>query len=285
MIKKSFKKELVCKTIKDGGFTEEGENTGNDAERVQEWLQLYSFYNPDFICKIAIDNDFGPKTTEFVKQFQHIADIEMDGVIGPESWGVLIEPMREAYDSKAIKEEIVHANKNFSVRDAILVCAARHLQRVPRELNAKNEGPWVRAYMGGHDGQAWAWCVGSALQIIDQAFSMRDLKFTDYLPNTYSCDKLGSHALKNKRLIRNKELREMTFEELKRAVRPGDILNIVKSETDWTHTMIILEVHQSHFITWEGNTNDEGSREGFEVCIRKRVFRRSNVDVILLGID
>ncbi len=31
--------------------------------------------------------------------------------------------------------------------------------------------------------------------------------------------------------------------------------------------------------TIEGNTNDEGSREGYEVCARKRNFKTKNIDI------
>ena len=51
-----------------------------------------------------------------------------------------------------------------------------------------------------------------------------------------------------------------------------------------THTGLITEVHDGYFITIEGNTNDEGSREGYEVCQRRRDYNRQNLDVFSLGV-
>ena len=57
---------------------------------------------------------------------------------------------------------------------------------------------------------------------------------------------------------------------------------IVKSTKDWTHTGIITEIENDWFLTIDENTNDEGSREGYEVCERKRNFRTSDIDVYRL---
>jgi len=278
MVKKHYQKELKLK-----GMVQVGDNN-EDAKRVQEWLNLYPFFDPSFQVVCSIDGEFGPQTERAVKNFQDHKDLEVDGVVGPMTWDALTEPMQLAYDCERIAEDLKLTKPRFTARQAIVACAYQHLLAFPRELRNKNEGPWVRAYMGGKDGSAWAWCVGSTLSIIDQGLSMKDLKFTDYLPNTYSCDKLGSDAIKKETLIRNEDLRKMTFEQLKETVKPGDIVNVVRTPTDWTHTALILEVHESHFVTWEGNTNDEGSREGFEVCLRKRKFRSQNLDVILLNL-
>ena len=37
-------------------------------------------------------------------------------------------------------------------------------------------------------------------------------------------------------------------------------------EADWTHTGIVLDSREGVFETIEGNTNDDGRREGYEVC-------------------
>lgn len=274
LVKSSYLKELEKPktTIKRG-------MTGVDVVRVQEWLNLQTFFQPAFKWKCTVDGDFGPQTEATVKKFQkHVGEKE-DGVVYPETtWIKLTFPMHRAFSTNAF-------DKRFSIRELILSTAQLHLDSSPRELNNNNEGPWVRAYMGGRDGQPWAWCVGSALTIIDQSLSMIGEKFTRYLPNTLSCDVLANHALKNNRLIRNVDLKKLTFAELQAAVKPGDLLNLSKTPTDWTHTALITGVFTDYFETWEGNTNDEGSREGFEVCARVRNFHRQNVDVIQLGID
>lgn len=38
------------------------------------------------------------------------------------------------------------------------------------------------------------------------------------------------------------------------------------------HIGIVSEIHSTHFMCIEGNTNDEGGREGIEVAIKRRKF-------------
>jgi hypothetical protein len=46
-----------------------------------------------------------------------------------------------------------------------------------------------------------------------------------------------------------------------------------KGQKDWRgHVGIVIEVHKDHFVTVEGNTNAEGSREGGVVAVRKRRY-------------
>jgi hypothetical protein len=54
-----------------------------------------------------------------------------------------------------------------------------------------------------------------------------------------------------------------------------------KTATDWTHTGIVIEVGSDSFKAIEGNTNDDGVRNGFEVCKRSRSYK--NKDFILLA--
>ncbi len=271
MIKKDYIKEL-----KFPGDLKKGAK-GKNAGKVQEWLNLNIFVLANFECECAIDDDFGPQTQKAVKVFQEFVKLPSTGIVDDKTWEQLTMSMITAFSE--------FHDSRLSIREHIVQVAKKHILSVPRELKGRNEGPWVRAYMGGHDGQPWAWCVGSALMMLDQALSVFDQKFTDYYPNTYSCDVMGSHAKKKKTLIRNKKLREMSLRDLHQKVQPGDILQIVKTPTDWTHCAIILGIHDNYFVTAEGNTNDEGSREGFEFVKRKRDFRKQNLDVLTLNLD
>ncbi len=272
MIKGAYLKEIAnpLKPVQKG-------STGMDAQRVQEWLNLWGYYDNKWKFKCTVDADFGPQTDETVKKFQTFRGLFPTGVVDEKTWSHLRLPLMKAFSG-------YRGPVDGDIRAEILAVAKCHLASSPREL-AANEGPWVRAYMNGHDGKPYAWCVGSTLTVIDQAFSIHGKKFTSFLPNTLGCDELANYAMKQKRLIRNVDLKKMTFDELKKAVKPGDILNLSKTPTDWTHTALITAVAADHFETWEGNTNDEGSREGFEVCARIRNFTKQNVDVIQLGIE
>ena len=53
----------------------------------------------------------------------------------------------------------------------------------------------------------------------------------------------------------------------------------MKTQFDWVHTGIVIGVDGDLIHTIEGNTNDEGSREGFEVCLRRRNFKTKTIDI------
>jgi hypothetical protein len=47
-----------------------------------------------------------------------------------------------------------------------------------------------------------------------------------------------------------------------------------RTDTDWVHTGLILRLAGETFQAIEGNTNDEGSREGYEVFKRVCGYRK-----------
>jgi hypothetical protein len=70
--------------------------------------------------------------------------------------------------------------------------------------------------------------------------------------------------------------------ENQRKVNPGSLFLERRSPTDWVHTGIVIDIDivKGTFYTIEGNTNDEGNREGYEVCKRTRGFKKK--DFILI---
>ena len=109
---------------------------------------------------------------------------------------------------------------------------------------------------------------------MDQAYSTIGKDFRSIMPHSYSCDMVGNHGLRSGRLIRNSDLRKNG-----QLARKGDIFLRVRTPYDWVHTGLVLEIDGDWMHTIEGNTNDEGLREGFEVCQRMRNFKRENLDV------
>jgi hypothetical protein len=55
-------------------------------------------------------------------------------------------------------------------------------------------------------------------------------------------------------------------------VKPGNLFLVRRTTTDWTHVGIVVGANGETFQTIEGNTNDEGSRNGYEVCARTRSY-------------
>lgn len=258
MIKKQYIKELnISGLVKNG-------STGYDAKKVQEWLNLWRFIDPNWFHKVSVDGEFGPQTESIVKEFQTQHGLAADGVVGKNTYRKLTSPMLSAF-SKI---------EGSDLRLLIVDYAQQHLKNTPRELYNSNIGPWVRAYMDGNEGKPWAWCMGFVQTVLDQSFSTLGQQFTAIMPSSYSCDVVGEHGLNTQKLHRNVDIRANPD-----LIETGDIFLNVKTPHDWVHTGIVIKAEGDVIHTIEGNTNDEGSREGFEVCLRRRDFKRNNIDI------
>ena len=92
--------------------------------------------------------------------------------------------------------------------------------------------------------------------------------------SSFSCDTLAASA-KEKGIF----LHESMIED-KAQIRQGSFFLNRRTPTDWVHAGIVIRPENEVFQTIEGNTNDEGSREGYEVCKRIRGYRKK--DFILI---
>ncbi len=260
MLKDQYLKELKTQT----GLIKRGSKNKSDVRKVQEWLNLWRRYNTDWNISVAIDGDFGLHTEAVLREFQRFRNLESDGIVGSITWQELSEPMRLAFSP---------IDEGLELNDLVVAYARQHLKSQPREFK-QNRGTWVRAYMDGHEGRKWPWCMGFVQTIIDQATFTLGQQLTDFMPKSYSCDVVGNHGLKKQVLVRNSDLRTDPTQ-----IQPGDVFLNVKPEFDWTHTGIVSGINGDWIETIEGNTNDEGSREGYEVCARRRNFTTKNIDI------
>lgn len=125
--------------------------------------------------------------------------------------------------------------------------------------------------MQGNEGVAFPWCAGFVTFVMEQA--SQTLGHTKPIEGSFSCDSLAAQAKAADRLVAESDA---TPERLP----AGSLFLVRRTATDWTHTGMLTEAHADSFDTVEGNTNDEGSREGFEVCSRLRGYKSK--DFILL---
>ena len=151
--------------------------------------------------------------------------------------------------------------------------ATQHLAEYPREVGGQNRGPWVRLYMEGNEGKEWAWCAGFACFILRQA--AETLLTALPVKPTFSCDELAARARSAGIFLSGFHLSDPTNQ-----LTPGSIFLNRKSQTDWNHTGIVTAVYKETFETIEGNTNDAGEREGYEVCRRSRSYDKKDFIVI-----
>lgn len=265
MIKKYYLKELSI------GSTQSKNSSANkkaDVMKIQSWLNLFALSHPTDAIAVSVDGDFGPATEKAVKNFQRIKGLPQSGIVNAAVFSKLSAPMQNAFETRG---------KSTDLRKLIVEIANIHLSNNPFELaiqNKANSGPWVRAYMDGHEGDDWFWCMGFVQSIVDQACSQLNKDFRSLMPLTYSCDTIGSKGLELKLLSRYTTIRNKPG-----LVKPGDIFLLQKSSFDWTHTGIVTAVDNDTFETIEGNTNMGGSRNGNAVFKRVRNFRLAKLDV------
>lgn len=123
------------------------------------------------------------------------------------------------------------------------------VQEIPKNSNA---GPAVEKYLKSVGlGKGYAWCMAFV-----------------YWCTKESATQLG---LLNP-LSRTAGVLDMCNKEKDLVVtdpQPGDIF-IMDFGKGQGHTGIVEKVEKNLIHTIEGNTNDEGSREGYEVCRRQR---------------
>lgn len=224
--------------------------TGIAVKRVQEWCCLHGHYT-------RVDADFGSATKAVVEEFQASQGLPVTGRVDAVTWEWLVDPLARALALATAGPGDLQAG--------IVLYATQHLSERPREVGSPNAGPWVRVYMDGNEGAEWLWCAGFVTFAIAQA--SRSTGQASPIRRTFSCDELAAQALASGRLVRG-----ASVSEVRARVRPGDLFLVVSPDNpaDRTHTGIVIGVGDGVVQTIEGNTNDEGTREGYEVCRRTR---------------
>lgn len=231
--------------------------TGRQARLVQEWLSLQGF-------KVSVDGQFGPATEVAVRAFQKARGLQTGGVVNGTTFAALVAPMVAA---------LAPINPGSrSLGPLTLAYAKQHLAQSPREVGGENMGPWVRLYMKGNEGAEWAWCAGFVGYMLRQA--AKTLGVSTPLPYTFSCDSLAAAAKEAGVFLDSRS--GVSPSQLS----PGSLFLVRRTPLDWVHTGLVLSIAPSAFETIEGNTNDSGDREGYEVCRRTRGYDGKDFVVI-----
>lgn len=230
-------------------------NRGKLVKLIQEWLCLNNL-------PVVIDGIYGPATEKAIERFQVLKGIIDDGITGRKTFSILAGPMRK------VLKPIPCSTKIYSVSGFAEIYARLHLKQHPREVGGQNKGPWVRLYMLGNEGKFYPWCAGFVSFIIKQSYkSPYKLKmpfiYTLYVPN---------FAIRAKRM--NRFIKGRTG-----VLQPGYIF-LQKSKKGYSHCGFVASVNSATFETIEGNTNDDGSAEGYEVCSRIRSYKNKDFVII-----
>lgn len=124
------------------------------------------------------------------------------------------------------------------------------VQEIPKNSNA---GPAVEKYLKSVGlGKGYSWCMAFVYWSVKEA--SKQLAVTNPLEKTGGVLKMWNEC---------QELR------VSGNPQPGDIM-ILDYGKGLGHTGMVEKVEGNVIHTIEGNTNDEGSREGYEVCRRTR---------------
>lgn len=236
---------------------------GKAVKRVQEWLNLHHM-------GLDIDGDFGHITELKVKQFQEVHGIPVSGSVESETFHELVSPLRRVLTPLSV------STTDESLSNLITAYAQSHLREGPRETGGQNRGPWVRLYMKGNEGSEWAWCAGFVSFLLNQA--AETLQMSLPIAGSFSCDSLAAQGKSAGVFIKESSIANGTT-NISDFPNSGIFL-VRRTNTDWTHTGVVTRFNEDSFDTIEGNTNDDGNREGYEVCARTRGYHGK--DFILL---
>ena len=222
--------------------------TGKPARRVQEWLCLHQH-------RVVVDGSFGQATEAAVREFQARMGLPVSGGMDQPTFEAMVAPMRAALAT-------IQPTPG-ELGEALVAYARQHLAQSPREVGGQNRGPWVRLYMKGKEGGEAPWCSGFVSSLLHQASEALGVSVP--LPWTASCDVLAANAKKRKRFVAESQVS-------KAQLKPGAVFLNRRKPGDWFHTGVVIEFGADTFRTIEGNTNEAGDPEGFEVCSRIRGY-------------
>ncbi len=249
---------------------------GGDVRKVQEWLCHHGLGT-------VVDGAFGPATATRLEEFRARHELPRGGALDAATWQRLVAPLAEAI---AIPDPVALAA--LSPAAAIREVAERHLACGPVEIGGANRGPWVRLYCEGADGSEWAWCAGFVSLIVRQAFEVRDERAP--ILGSVSCDALAAQARSSATFVPGREVARDPVARSRLA--EGAIFLRRRTPSDWVHAGFAFgfeaapdaqgEPGDAVFRTIEGNTNDEGHRDGYEACRRCRALAGNRYDFIAL---
>jgi len=226
-------------------------NAGSAVRKVQEWLTLNG-------VAVVVDGLFGPATEYAVSRFQGYRHLAKTGVVDTTTHAEFTRPVIRALEPPTTPPTSLSAG--------IVAAARQHRREHPREVGGANSGPWVRIYMEGADGRDLPWCAGFSCFMVRQAAWHAGIEVP--IRTTFSCDTLSRDAQEHGRFVAESDLidEHTTIDALPR----GSFFVQRRSDDDWNHVGIVIAAMGSVMETIEGNTNDDGSREGTEVCRRIR---------------
>jgi lysozyme family protein/peptidoglycan hydrolase-like protein with peptidoglycan-binding domain len=215
----------------------------------------------------TIDADFGPDTEQAVRLFQARSTdetgepLEIDGIVGPKTWAALFDP------GTSPSPDVPPAETPTSLTEAVLDIAADEVG-VREQPPGSNRGPRVDEFIrsvGLNPAQdSFPWCMCFVFWCFVQAAQRTGA------PNLVP--KTGGVHLAWQRSQGRSGVTVVSAAQARRdpaLVKPG-MAFFIDTGGGRGHTGIVSANVNSFLETIEGNTNDNGSREGIGVFRRTR---------------
>ena len=235
---------------------------GRSIRLVQEWLSLHDHGT-------TVDGDFGPATEAVVRRFQTSARIHPTGVIDEDTMKALLMPMMSATLALTTTAE--------TLSQRLVAAARQHLKHRPRGLGGSHHGPWIRLYTGGTEGPETSWSVAFVSYLLDQATEGLAADRLTYGKHR-DINALAAEAIRQGLFVPGPVAAE--DKTIMADLRPGSIF--VRRHPDrgdaWIHCGIVTAFLADYVETIEVAMNDNGFREGTEVCRRVRGY--STIDFL-----
>jgi peptidoglycan hydrolase-like protein with peptidoglycan-binding domain len=232
-------------------------SSGEKVRLIQGWLSLHGF-------KLVVDGGYGSATERQVRAFQKANGLPVTGIVDEATYETLVHPVVAALSPIA---------PDGPLGRLVVAFARQHLVQHPEEVGGENRGPWVRLYTEGREGEDSPWCAGFATFILEQACLAGGVAMP--VPKTLACDEM-------RRCAGDRFLPQPKPSQ-RRRITPGSFFlrpNPPGVKPRYAHTGIVVQADADTFKSIEGNTNDEGSAEGFEVCARVHGYR--GMDFIII---
>ena len=206
---------------------------------IQGWLTLHGL-------SLGVDGELGPATARRVKEFQAAKGLPATGVVNQATYDELTAPMRAA---------LARLRRAPSLGAMVVAYAKQHLAERPREVQAfPNDGPWVRLYMDGNEGEDWPWCAGFATLVLKQACATKGVPMP--VRRTYLCDVMAGDARAQGTFLANPS------PEARKRITPGSfyLRRATSGPLEYSHVGIVIDADRDTVRSIEGNTtSDAGS--------------------------
>jgi peptidoglycan hydrolase-like protein with peptidoglycan-binding domain len=229
---------------------------GPTARLIQGWLTLNGF-------AVALDGELGPASQQAISAFQRAKRLPVTGTVDQATYDRLTAPMQAALAPISPRGK--------SIGKLVVSYAKQQLAQSPRELG-DNQGPWVSLYTKGDVGNPW--CAGFATFCLEQACTTLGVPLP--IPYTLGCDFMADCARQADLFL------DSPRGAARRKITPGSFFlrRDTTGRLEYAHTGIVVDAESDFFHSIEGNTNDDGSAEGYEVCARTRGY--PGMDFVLI---